>query len=576
MGAVAEEPPASTTKCEIPPHRRCARLALVTTIRFLAASLLLGAATRAQLPPIQVPPANPMTPQKIVLGKILFWDEQLSSDDSVACGTCHLPEFGGSDPRMATARNPGPDGYYATADDIHASPGVARQDANGDFVWHAPFGGQRQVTGRVANSTLGAAYHADLFWDTRASTVFTDPETQQVALPYGGALESQAVGPILSPVEMAHEGRTWQDVRTKLQNVTPLALATALPPDVQAALQQNPTYPLLFQAAFGSPTIDAKHIAFAIASYERTLIPDDTPWDRFMAGQTAALTPTQQAGWVLFQGAGRCVACHIDPLFMDEQTHVLGLRQAREDLGRGAISQIPFDDGAFKTPTLRNAGLRPRLFHNGQSAALGDPSQFTDPASVQNVYLNGGGVDRSNLDPFLLVLSQQGVTPADMDTMLEFVRGGLTDARCAQALPPFDRPQLRSIAVAPPQVSGMALAGAHEPRLIDTVPTFLGNAQWKLGLAGGLGSTLGYLGYGFQTTAPGTLLGGLPLNVQVLGGSLLPLTGSAPDPGVATFRLPIPNDLALQNLAVAFQLWTLDAAAPQGVSTSRATRFVVQ
>ena len=88
--------------------------------------------------------------------------------------------------------------------------------------------------------------------------------------------------------------------------------------------------------------------------------------------------------------------------------------------------------------------------------------------------------------------------------------------------------------------------------------------------------TLGYLGYGFQTTAPGTLLGGMPLNVQVLGGSLLPLTGTAPDPGMATFRLPIPNDLALQNLAVAFQLWTLDAAAPQGVSTSRATRFVVQ
>ena len=82
-------------------------------------SLLLScAAASAQLLPPWVPPQNPQTPAKIVLGKILFWDEQLSSDDSVACGTCHLPEFGGSDGRLQGGLHPGPDGVFGTVDDI--------------------------------------------------------------------------------------------------------------------------------------------------------------------------------------------------------------------------------------------------------------------------------------------------------------------------------------------------------------------------------------------------------------------------------------------------------------------------
>ncbi|MCC7063745.1 MAG: hypothetical protein IT456_13140 [Planctomycetes bacterium] len=547
-------------------------------LRTLATSALLATPVLAQLPPIQVPSQNPLTPEKVVLGKILFWDEQLSSDDSMACGTCHLPEFGGSDPRLTTtaAVNPGPDGFYATADDVHGSPGLVRQDSNGDFTPVFNFGLRKQVTGRLANTTLGAAYHDNLFWDSRASTVFTDPETNQILMPYGGALESQAVGPIVSAVEMASEGRTWQDVRQKLQSRTPLALASNLTPDIVAALQQNPTYPLLFTAAFGDPAITAQRIAYAIASYERTQIPDDTPWDRFMAGQTAAMSATEQAGWVLFQGPGRCIACHPDPLFQDEMSHVLGLRPAREDYGLGAISNVPIEEGAFKTPTLRNAGLRPRLFHNGQSVALGDPSQASDPNSVHNIYLNGGGVDRTNLDAFLLVLSQQGVTSQDMTTMLEFVRTGLTDARCAQALPPFDHPQLRSMTTPTAMAFGPSLAGASEPLLLDTVPTFLGNADWKLGLAAGSGNTIAYLGYGLQAMGPGTQYAGIPWHVNVLDGRLLQLLGTPGSPGLATWRLAIPNDNNLVNLDLYFQLWAFDALAPNGVATSQGERFTIR
>ena len=74
-------------------------------------------------------------------------------------------------------------------------------------------------------------------------------------IPGGGALENQALEPILSDVEMAKEGRTWPEVTAKLSVVSPLFLASDLPADVEAALATNPSYPDLFESAFGTPEI---------------------------------------------------------------------------------------------------------------------------------------------------------------------------------------------------------------------------------------------------------------------------------------------------------------------------------
>lgn len=555
------------------PNRPSLRLAAALAAALAATASLARA---QQLPPPPVPPQNPLTPSKVVLGKILFWDEQLSSDDSVACGTCHLPEFGGTDGRATGGLNPGPDGVFATADDIHGSAGVVRQNAAGDFVAVPGFGVTRQATGRNANTTIGAAWHLQLFWDGRASSQFVDPETNTLVIPSGGALESQALGPILSPVEMGHDGRTWNDVRAKLQNATPLRLATNLPPDVVAALQQNPTYPSLFAAAFGTPTIDAARIAMAIASYQRTLVPNDTPWDHYVNGQAGALTTAQLTGWQLFQNQGGCAACHTAPLFSDDLFHNLGLRYAAEDVGRAAVTQMPADVGAFKTPSLRNAGLRPRLFHNGQSPALGDPTQTTDPASTFSVYFAGGGVDPSHVDPLLLSLSQQAVPPAILTIIQDFVRTALTDPRAAQGLPPFDHPTLRSAAVPPPQRFGAQLAGASVPQLIDTVPSFPGNAAFKLGVAGGDGNGVALLTWGLAPFTPPLLVLGMPWHVDVLGWQPFALQGSAGQPGVATWHLPLPADPALATVPFYFQLFAADPVAPGGIAASQGWQFFVR
>src|SRR5262245_36998319 len=262
---------------EIPMRHLCRVLAPVA---ILAGDLV---AVRAQaLPPPPVPPQNTLTEPKRVLGKILFWDEHLSSNETVACGTCHQAGVGGGDGRITI--HPGPDGVNPSPDDIVGSAGIVRLDPGNSPVSDPVFGTNPQVTARSAPAFIGAAWFPDLFWDGRARSAFTNPETGSVSIPVGGALESQAVGPILNSVEMAHADRTWADVALKIRRALPLGDATNLPPDLAAALASQPSYGDLFVAAFGDPGITAERIAFAIATYERTLVANQTLWDRFIAG----------------------------------------------------------------------------------------------------------------------------------------------------------------------------------------------------------------------------------------------------------------------------------------------------
>jgi cytochrome c peroxidase len=288
------------------------------------AMILAGmtAATTAQPQPLSPPPqplANPTTEAKRVLGKVLFFEEQLSLSNTVSCATCHVSGRGGGDPRLV--RNPGPDGIFNTPDDRFGSPGVIHADGANDYVRDALFGLTPQVTSRAANSPINAAYAQDTFWDGRARAQFVDPETGQVAIQNGGGLESQAVNPPLSVGEMAHEGVAWNDVNGKLARVRPLDLATNIPADVATALAGNPGYPELFRRAFGDTQITARRIAFAIAAYERTLISNQSPWDSFAAGVPGGADAEPGPGQGDLPGAVRGVSYAAGVLESDVQEH---------------------------------------------------------------------------------------------------------------------------------------------------------------------------------------------------------------------------------------------------------------
>jgi len=395
----------------------------------LVLALVASRPLAAGLPPVPVPAANPITEPKRVLGKILFWDEQLSSDGSVACGTCHRPSAGGGDPRAG--RYPGID--KGTIDDVMGSPGIVSLGRDGHARPHPLFGTAPQVTPRLAPSNFAGIWAEELFWDGRARSELKDPLTGKVAIARGGALENQALAALLNDSEMAKAGRTWADVATDLARARPLALATNLPPDTAAAIETHKTYAALFEGAFGDGAITPVRIAFALATYQRTLIADQTPYDRFAAGDTTALSSRALYGWKALQ-AFHCTACHTPPLFTNNEFFQIGVRRADFDRGRENVTGDPEDAGEMKVPSLRNAGLKARYMHTGEFTSLGAAIRF---------YINTLALPERDGIPGagLYTFNMSGIDESDLR---EFIGSALTDSRVRDETFPFDRPVLRS------------------------------------------------------------------------------------------------------------------------------------
>ncbi|NRA75545.1 MAG: hypothetical protein HRU16_06345 [Planctomycetes bacterium] len=387
------------------------------------------------MPPVPQTPQNPITPEKTMLGKILFWDIQLSADSAVACGSCHTPASGGSDERSldSLSRHPGFDGVIGTPDDVRGSIGVQRQSCSGELIGDTFFQLERQVTSRKAPTAIGAMFDGRLFWDGRVGPVFDDPETGQLSIPgngpspAGGALEAQSVGPIVSDVEMGCDSRTWDDVRARLIAAVPLQYTSDIPADIASTLIQFPDYESLFQMAFGSADITGERIAYAIATYERTLVANQTPLDAFIAGDQGALSPDQINGMNVF--LNNCLPCHGGPFLSNGNFHDIGVRPQNEDVGRFAVTGNPNDIGRFKTPPLRNVELRAPYFHNGGKVTLAEVVEF---------YNAGGDFQNPEQGPQTPPLNlPQGAR----DDLVEFLLA-LTDERVRNELPPFDHPEL--------------------------------------------------------------------------------------------------------------------------------------
>jgi cytochrome c peroxidase len=390
---------------------------------------LAAASVTAELPEVPIPAENLPSESKRVLGKILFWEEQLSYDDTVACGTCHLPASGGADPREG--RHPGTDA--GTIDDVRGSPGMVYRDSQGNRAEHPVFGTETQITARISLANFMALWADSVFWDGRAGGEFIDPISGEVLIRTGGALESQALAAISNAAEMARSNHDWDELTAKLSTVRPLSLASDLPADIRGALAAAPDYPRLFAAAFGDGDITAARIAYAIAAYQRTLIADQTAWDRLSAGDEDALSESAARGWRDFQ-TFQCVSCHTPPLFTNNDFFNIGLRLASFDGGRMNVTEDPEDAGEMKVPSLRNVALRPRFMHTGQFNNLGAAIGF---------YVTGAALEHRDNLPNGTVYSFNMGTQSELD-IRSFLEEGLTDPRVRDETFPFDRPTLNS------------------------------------------------------------------------------------------------------------------------------------
>ena len=263
---------------------------------------------------------EPPTPETVRLGRWLFFDQRLSADGTVSCGTCHRPENAFSEPKPVSTG-------------VHGRVGTRKAPTIVD---------------------LSRSLYPSLFWDGRAAT-----------------LEAQALLPIVNPIEMG--------------NSLDGALET---------LRSIKGYRKYFKKAFGSREVNAERVARAIADYERTRRSGNSPWDRWSAGETSALSDEAQLGRQIFFGRGRCTRCHNAPAFTDDEFHNEGIGWVPEtetflDEGRLAVSKLGSDRGAFKTPTLRDVSRHPPFMHDGSVATLrevvehynrgGNPNPYLDP-----------------------------------------------------------------------------------------------------------------------------------------------------------------------------------------------------
>ncbi len=226
---------------------------------------------------------------------------------------------------------------------------------------------------RSAPTVLNAAYMETLFWDGRAKS-----------------LEEQAKGPIENPVEM---GFTLPEAAARLAGIK--------------------GYAPLFKAAFGDGSVDIDRVAMAIASFERTVLTGNSPYDRWRAGDKTAMSPAAVAGYRLFNDAKRanCVACHSGFNFSDSDFHDTGI--GADEPGRGAITHQGKDMGAFKTPTLRNLKYTGPYMHDGSRKTLVEAIDLYD----------GGGVPNPNLDARIKPLHLTEIEEGDLAYFLDALNG---------------------------------------------------------------------------------------------------------------------------------------------------------
>ena len=242
-------------------------------------------------------------------------------------------------------------------------------------------GVKSMVLDRASPTVINTAYNSLQMWDGRKKT-----------------LEEQAMGPMEATVEM--------NMDTKR---------------LFAWLNDNPGYRKLFASAYPGKPIDADSLSKAVASFERTVISRDSPFDQWVAGKKSAMTADQVKGFALFidPNKGNCASCHSGPNFTDNGFHNLGLAsfgKDNPDVGRFAQRPVASMKGAFKTPTVREAANTAPYFHDGSAATLRE---------LVNFYATGGIV-KTNLSPSMKPLN---LSPQEVDQLVAFMQALSTPAK---------------------------------------------------------------------------------------------------------------------------------------------------
>lgn len=427
-----------------------------------------------RLPNGAIDPAFAVTEAKRYLGKQLFFDPirtnrvdpayggVLATAQTGSCGTCHLGEAAGKAGQVINLSLGGAGRGYVDADgvlrfDRFVEPGLRDTVPTpldvvqgGVLVASGRFDAVDSVP-RLAPSLIGVAFNARLMVDGKAGEAHG-------AVP--GAANPEGLPAAENLVEIECDAHRMLGAQSD-------------------ALQAIPVYLKLFADAFPEETAQAARtrdldalvndhtIARAIATFLRTVVTRDTPWDRFLVGDDGALSPQQVRGARLFltpatSGGAGCISCHSGPmldkqlgdedgLLVEENFHNVGIGDhplqelAREalndpqhhDTGRGAITGLATDAFEFRVPTLRQLKDGRQFTHSGMFASVREVVEYFD-----------GGVPADRVAGAAATLTQRfthprgkdappglGLSAQQIDDLTEFLENGLYDPAFATDTP---------------------------------------------------------------------------------------------------------------------------------------------
>jgi cytochrome c peroxidase len=351
-----------------------------TSARWTAEEIeMLTSLTLSELPPVPDDESNAVAslPAAAALGKKLFNDTRFSRDGTVSCATCH-------------------------AEDKQFQDGL-------------PLGRGLATGSRRTMPIVAASYSPWLFWDGRKDSLW-----------------SQALGPLEDPAEHGGNRTRFAQLMQTHYRAEYEAVFGAMPDLSGLPADAGPAGTPAEKAEWNRLPREVQHrisrvfsnMGKAIAAYERTLVYQESRFDRYVEGVKqrkpelqATLTSQEVNGLRLFIGKGQCATCHNGPLLTDQHFHNTGVPQRdarRPDLGRTAgVAKVQRDefnclgtfsdakparcdelrfivgddralDAAFKTPSLRNVALRPPYMHAGQFATLDEVVRHyaTSPAAT--------------------------------------------------------------------------------------------------------------------------------------------------------------------------------------------------
>jgi cytochrome c peroxidase len=360
---------------------------------------------------------NPLTEEKVELGKLLFHETALGRDAvtegslrTFSCSTCHVAEAA----------------FTAGASQGIADGGIGFGEKGTGRIMDEENFAEDEIDAQGARplSMLGVAYVTNSMWAGRFGAHGANAEVEHVWGVFDPATEVNHLG--LDGLEAQNiEGTVTHRMSTDDYLLDTLG------------------YRRFFDRAFPDFQGEARYgriaVSFALSAYLRTILPDQAPWQDWLRGEKLALTEQQKRGALLFFGKAGCYRCHDGPALNGNTFHAIGvddlcdiggLRTSIDDtrnLGRGDFTRRVEDYYKFKVPQVYNTKDMPFYFHGSSKTTLREVVEYFNDGVPEN-----DRVPLANISDYFHPLN---MTEAEIDDLTEFLAEGLYDPNLQRFVP---------------------------------------------------------------------------------------------------------------------------------------------